>query len=238
MLRFRSADRRRDDPLAAGAANAHIAHGIPAAHDRSAVRARLRCRLDAETELSAFRQQPSCLLRVRFPFHNDLLLCFDPGVIAGYPQKVEQVPCQISFQADTGHKKNCRAQFLNTAGQILKRRGRFSIQVDIFAEEGFCYHTNGFIELFKSLSSRGKMMTIQQWDCFIANFIFPNETIIFMANPIIILFQSRFEFFKFPESQIVQIARDNDIRRKQFNLAHKKARLTLSSTNAVKSFPT
>ena len=113
-------DRRQDDPLAAGAPSRSVAHRETAAHNRAALVARLRCRLDAAACPSMFRQQSSCLLRVRFPFHK-YLRCFDAGVIAGHPQKVlaDSMPDIISGGSEC--RKTCRIQFLNTAGQILNR---------------------------------------------------------------------------------------------------------------------
>ena len=111
-------DRRQDDPLAAGAPSRSVAHRETAAHDRAALVARLRRRLDAAACPSMFRQQSSCLLRVRFPFHK-YLRCFDAGVIAGHSAEgiANSMPDIISGGFD--RRKTCRIQFLNTAGQIL-----------------------------------------------------------------------------------------------------------------------
>ena len=113
-------DRCQNDLLAAGAPFCGETYRKTAAHDRAAGVSRFRIRLHAAADSSLFRNQSSCLLCVRFPFHK-YLRCFDAGVIAGHPQKVlaDSMPDIISGGSEC--RKTCRIQFLNTAGQILNR---------------------------------------------------------------------------------------------------------------------
>ena len=137
MTNFRSVDRCQNDPLAAGATFRSVTHRKTASHDRAALVARLRRRLDAAACPSMFRQQSSCLLRVRFPFkHKNLLICSRPASLPDIPQRVlansmpELIGRYIERKPTDGsvNSKDHTVQNLNGHGH--KKRRSF-IPVDI-----------------------------------------------------------------------------------------------------------